>query len=101
MLLVPIGPHTHTQKKKEDEKGEKIENELREPVEVIVSTTKRFNTQYNISTANIRKIKDRAMNVPILQAAFCRSKSRFCLSLSASIIAVLIFTSIVFLFKHI
>ena len=100
MLLVPIGPHTHTQKKKEDEKGEKIENELRGPVEVIVST-KQFNTQYNISTANIRRIKDRAMNVQIVQAAFCRSKSKFCLSLSASIIAELIFTSIVFLFKHI
>ena len=102
MLLVPIGPHTHTQKKKEEEKGEeKIENELREPVEVLVSTIKQFNTKYNISTANIRRIKDIAMNVPIVQAAFCRSKIKFCLSLSASIIAELMFISIVFLFKHI
>ena len=92
---------THTHAEKEDEKGEKIENELRGPVEVIVSTTKQFNTQHNISTANIRRIKDIAMNVPIVQAAFCRSKSKFCLSLSASIIAELIFISIIFLFKHI
>ena len=56
MLFVPIGPHTHAEK--EDEKGEEdIENELRGPVEVIVSTTKQFNTQYNISTANIRRIR--------------------------------------------
>ena len=49
---------THTYAGKEDEKGEEdIENELREPVEVIVSTTKQFNTQYNISTANIRRIR--------------------------------------------